>query len=254
MPISLTVSPIRDLSGEIVGASKIARDLSRTQRVQRDASRLAAIVDSSDDAIVGKDLNSIVTSWNAAAQRMFGYSAEEMIGKSVRLLIPDDRQHEEDDVLSRITRGQRLEHYETIRRRKDGTLFPVSLTVSPVFNDEGVVIGASKIARDITERVRADEERRRVLEMAQGGESSQGRVPGDAVSRAADAAQRDCRICTDDAGGTAASGETARCRRHDREERLVVDANDRGRPRCVADRVGQSAAERPTGRDVDHRP
>ena len=122
VPISLTVSPIRDLSGEIVGASKIARDLSRTQRVQRDALRLAAIVDSSDDAIVGKDLNSIITSWNAAAQRMFGYSAEEMIGKSVRILIPDDRQHEEDDVLSRITRGQRFEHYETFRRKKDGTL------------------------------------------------------------------------------------------------------------------------------------
>ena len=166
IPISLTVSPIRDLSGEIVGVSKIARDLSRTQRVQRDASRLAAIVDSSDDAIVGKNVNGIITSWNAAAQRMFGYSAEEMIGRSVRLLIPDDRQHEEDDVLGRITRGQRLEHYETVRRKKDGTLFPVSLTVSPVINDEGVVIGASKIARDITERVRADEERRRLLEMA----------------------------------------------------------------------------------------
>jgi PAS domain S-box-containing protein len=166
VPISLTVSPIRDRSGEIVGASKTGRDLSRMQRVQRDASRLAAIVDSSDDAIVGKDLTSIITSWNAAAQRMFGYSAEEMIGQSVRLLIPDDRQHEEDDVLSRIIRGQRLEHCETIRRRKDGTLIPVSLTVSPILNDEGVVIGASKIARDITDRVRADEERRRVLEMA----------------------------------------------------------------------------------------
>jgi PAS domain S-box-containing protein len=166
VPISLTVSPIRDVSGQVVGASKIARDLTRTQRAQRDALRLAAIVDSSDDAIVGKDLNSIVTSWNAAAQRMFGYSAEEMIGKSVRLLIPDDRQHEEDDVLRRISRGQRFDHYETVRRKKDGTLFPVSLTVSPVINDQGVVIGASKIARDITERVRGDEERRRLLEMA----------------------------------------------------------------------------------------
>ena len=168
VPISLTVSPIRDESGDVVGASKIARDLTRTQRAQRDALRLAAIVDSSDDAIVGKDLNSIITSWNAAAQRMFGYSAEEMIGSSVRRLIPADRQHEEDEVLRRITRGQRLEHYETVRRKKDGTLFPVSLTVSPVLNDEGVVIGASKIARDITERVRADEERRRLLEMARG--------------------------------------------------------------------------------------
>jgi PAS domain S-box-containing protein len=160
------VSPIRDAAGTVVGASKIAHDLSHTQRVQRDALRLAAIVDSSDDAIVGKDLDSIITSWNGAAQRIFGYSAEEMIGQSVRLLIPDDRQHEEDDVLDRIKRGQRFEHYETVRRKKDGTLFPVSLTVSPVFNDQGVVIGASKIARDITERVRADEERRRLLELA----------------------------------------------------------------------------------------
>ena len=166
VPISLTVSPIRNASGDIVGASKIARDLSRTERIQADARRLAAIVDSSDDAIVGKDLNSIVTSWNAAAERIFGYSSEEMIGRSVRLVIPEDRQDEEDDVLRRIRLGQRLDHFETVRRRKDGTLFPVSLTISPVYNDHGVVIGASKIARDVTERARADQERRRLLEMA----------------------------------------------------------------------------------------
>ena len=166
VPISLTVSPIRDASGDIVGASKIARDLSRTERIQADARRLAAIVDSSDDAIVGKDLNSIVTSWNAAAERIFGYSSEEMIGRSVRLVIPEDRQDEEDDVLRRIRLGQRLDHFETVRRRKDGTLFPVSLTISPVYNDHGVVIGASKIARDVTERARADQEHRRLLEMA----------------------------------------------------------------------------------------
>src|SRR5688572_3662374 len=166
VPISLTVSPIRDTSGTVIGASKIARDLTRTERIQRDALRLAAIVESSDDAIVGKDLNSIVTSWNAAAERMFGYSAAEMIGRSIRTVIPDDRQHEEDDVVSRIRRGQRLEHYETVRRRKDGSLFPVSLTISPIRNEQGVVIGASKIARDITDRVRADDERRRLLEIA----------------------------------------------------------------------------------------
>ena len=248
------MSPIRDLSGEIVGASKIARDLSRTQRVQRDALRLAAIVDSSDDAIVGKDLNSIITSWNAAAQRMFGYSAEEMIGKSVRILIPDDRQHEEDDVLSRIRRGQRFEHYETIRRKKDGTLFPVSLTVSPVLNEQGVVIGASKIARDITERVRADEERRRLLEMARAANrlkdeflatlSHELRTPLNAIAGYARLMQ----------SGLLNPDKQRSCRRHDREECLVIGANDRGRARCVADRVGQIAAERPTGRDVDHRP
>src|SRR5688572_13662014 len=92
VPISLTMSPIRDASGTVIGASKIVRDLSRTERIQRDALRLAAIVESSEDAIVGKDLNSIVTSWNAAAERMFGYSSAEMIGQSIRLVIPDDRQ------------------------------------------------------------------------------------------------------------------------------------------------------------------
>jgi PAS domain S-box-containing protein len=163
IPISLTVSPVRSETGEIIGASKIARDLSRSQRVQRDAQRLAAIVDSSDDAIVSKDLNSIVASWNAAAEKMFGFSAAEIVGKSVRLLIPDDRQQEEDEVLFRIRRGERVEHYETVRRRKDGSLFPVSLTVSPIRTDDGTVIGASKIARDISDRKRADEERQRLL-------------------------------------------------------------------------------------------
>jgi PAS domain S-box-containing protein len=166
VPISLTVSPIHDASGNVVGASKVARDLTRTQRAQRDASRLAAIVDSSDDAIIGKDLHSIITSWNAAAERMFGYSAEETIGRSVRMLIPDDRQDEEDDVLGRIRRGQKFDHFDTVRRKKDGTQFPVSLTVSPVLDDHGTVIGASKIVRDVTQRVRADDERRRLLEMA----------------------------------------------------------------------------------------
>ena len=131
-----------------------------------DALQLAAIVQSSDDAIVGKDLNSIVTSWNTAAERMFGYSAAEIVGRSVRLIIPHDRQHEEDDVLQRIRSGRRLEHYETIRRRKDGVMIPVSLTISPICDERGVVIGASKIARDISERVRADEERERLLEIA----------------------------------------------------------------------------------------
>jgi PAS domain S-box-containing protein len=164
--ISLTVSPIRDAAGTVVGASKIARDLTRTDRIRREALRLAAIVESSEDAIVGKDLNSIVTSWNVAAEQMFGYAAADIIGKSVRLIIPDDRQHEEDDVLRRIRDGQRIEHFETIRCKKDGTLVPVSLTISPIRNERGVVIGASKIARDIGDRIRADEERRRLLEMA----------------------------------------------------------------------------------------
>jgi PAS domain S-box-containing protein len=166
VPISLTVSPIRSATGEIIGASKIARDLTSSIGFQQDARRLAAIVDSSDDAIISKDLNSIITSWNAAAEVMFGYSASEMRGQSIRRLIPADRQQEEDEVLFRIRRGERVEHYETIRLRKDGTPIPVSLTVSPILNQEGTVVGASKIARDISERQRADEERQRLLTIA----------------------------------------------------------------------------------------
>jgi PAS domain S-box-containing protein len=115
---------------------------------------LAKIVDSSDDAIVSKDLNGIILSWNAAAERMFGYTAAEAIGQSIRMIIPEDRQSEEDFVLSQIRAGKAVQHYETIRQRKDGSLVPISLTVSPVHNDDGVVIGASKIARDNTERAR----------------------------------------------------------------------------------------------------
>jgi PAS domain S-box-containing protein len=113
---------------------------------------LAKIVDSSDDAIISKNLNSVILSWNAAAERMFGYTAAEAIGQSIRIVIPDVRQSEEDFVLAEIRAGRSVRHYETVRQRKDGTLIPISLTVSPIYNDQGVVIAASKIARDITER------------------------------------------------------------------------------------------------------
>ena len=113
---------------------------------------LARVVESSDDAIVSKDLNSIITSWNRAAERMFGYTAAEAIGQSIRMIIPADRQAEEDMVLARIRAGEAITHFETIRQRKDGTLVPISLTVSPIHDDAGQVIGASKIARDITDR------------------------------------------------------------------------------------------------------
>jgi PAS domain S-box-containing protein len=164
--VSLTVSAIKTPDGRIIGASKIARDLSRTRRIQRDALLLATIVESTDDAIVSKDLNGIVTSWNPAAERMFGFSASEMIGQSIRCIIPDERQQEEDLALSKIRRGERVDHYETIRRRKDGTFIPVSLTVSPIRSQDGSVIGASKIARDITNRKRAEEERQHLLRIA----------------------------------------------------------------------------------------
>ena len=164
--VALTVSPVRNVGGTVVGASNIARDVTLTKRNQRDARHFAAIVESSDDAIVSKDLNGIVTSWNAAAEGMFGYSAGEMIGQSIRVLIPDDRQQEEDEVLGKIRLGERVDHYETVRRRKDGSLLPVSLTVSPIRQPDGTVIGASKIARDISERRRAEEERQRLVLIA----------------------------------------------------------------------------------------
>src|SRR6266511_2961007 len=100
--------------------------------------RLAAIVASSDDAIVSKDLEGIVTSWNRAAERMFGYTAEEMIGQSIRTIVPHDRQAEEDEVLACVKRGEKVDHFDTIRRRKDGSLVPISLTVSPIVDEDGI--------------------------------------------------------------------------------------------------------------------
>jgi PAS domain S-box-containing protein len=136
-------------------------------RAARASRRLAAIVESSDDAIIAKNLDGIVTSWNRAAERMLGYAAAEMIGESIRRIIPHDRQSEEDNVLAHIRRGEKVDHFETMRVRKDGTQLPISLTVSPIFDDGGVVIGASKIIRDISERKQAEQERTRLLAAAQ---------------------------------------------------------------------------------------
>jgi PAS domain S-box-containing protein len=124
---------------------------------------LASIVESSDDAIISKTLDTIITSWNKGAERMFGYTAEEAIGKPVTMLIPPDRQHEERTILERIGRGERIEHYETVRQRKDGSLIAISLTISPIWDVEGRVVGAAKIARDITERKQAEARENRIL-------------------------------------------------------------------------------------------
>jgi PAS domain S-box-containing protein len=121
------------------------------------AYRLAAIVTNSDDAIVSKDLNGIVMSWNPGAERLFGFTSEEMIGQSIRKIIPDDLQSEEDHVLSLLRRGERVDHFETVRQRKDGSKVPISLTVSPVKDGSGRIIGASKIARDISDKKAAEE-------------------------------------------------------------------------------------------------
>ena len=134
-----------------------ARTRADRRQSERATAHLAAIVQSSDDAIISKDLSGIIMSWNQAAERLFGYRAEEMIGQTVLKLIPPDRQNEERDILEKISRGEMITTYETVRRRKDGTDFHVSLTISPLFDGQGRVIGASKIARDVTEQKRAQD-------------------------------------------------------------------------------------------------
>jgi PAS domain S-box-containing protein len=155
--ISLTISPVRDSSGRIVGASKVAREITDRKRAERSTALLAAIVDSSDDAIVSKTLDGIITSWNKSAERIFGYLPEEAIGKHITLIIPRDRGDEEARIIERLRRGERVDHFQTVRRRKDGSLVDVSLTISPVKDSAGNIIGASKVARDITAQVRAAE-------------------------------------------------------------------------------------------------
>jgi PAS domain S-box-containing protein len=127
------------------------------------AQHFAALVQSSDDAIVSKDLDGVITSWNRGAERLFGYTAEETIGKPITMLIPADQLDEEPAILARIRRGERVDHYETVRRRKDGSLIDISLTVSPVRTPDGTIVGASKIARDISERRRAQEQQNLLL-------------------------------------------------------------------------------------------
>ena len=154
LPISLTVSPIVDDAGRVIGASKIARDISERTAAVVATRRLAAVVESSDDAIITKDLSSVITSWNSAAEKMFGYSAAEAIGRSVRMLIPAEMQDEEDVVLAKIRAGEKIDHYETVRQRKDGSRVLISLTVSPLRDEKGTIVGASKVARDVSERAR----------------------------------------------------------------------------------------------------
>jgi PAS domain S-box-containing protein len=150
-------TPIYDASGVLIGAVNMLVETTERRRAEHVSQRLAAIVESSNDAIISKDLNGIIATWNRGAERLFGYTAEEVIGKPITILIPSDRHHEEAGILERIRRGERIDHFETIRRRKDGELVAISLTVSPVRNAEGGIVGASKIARDIGERRRAEE-------------------------------------------------------------------------------------------------
>jgi len=151
--------PLEGTDGELAGVCGISTDITDRKRLETANLHFAAIVESSDDAIVAKDLNGIITSWNRGAERLFGYTAAEAVGKPVSMLAPLDSRNEMPEILARIRSGHRVEHYETRRCRKDGVIIDVSLTVSPIRNASGRIIGASKIARDITERKRAEQER-----------------------------------------------------------------------------------------------
>ena len=154
--VSLTISPIRDTSGRVVGASKVARDITAARSAERAQDYLASIVDSSDDAIVSKNLDGIITSWNRAAERMFGYSSDEAVGKHISLIIPPELIDEEYAILARVKSGQRVDHFETKRRTRAGRLVDMSLTVSPILDRHGRIVGASKIGRDVTEQRRTE--------------------------------------------------------------------------------------------------
>lgn len=156
--VSLTVSPILDLSGNIIGVSKIVRDISEAKESNEKSLILSAIIDSTEDAIISKSLNGIITSWNPAAQRIFGYRPEEIVGQSVLKLIPEDRQDEETLILSRLRRGERVQYFHTKRLNKSGALIDVSLSISPVKDKNGAIIGVSKIARDITDLIAAEKQ------------------------------------------------------------------------------------------------
>ena len=164
IPFIAYPTPLYDSSGTLIGAVNMLVDITDRKRAEETAQRLAAIVEHSDDAIISKSLDGIITSWNRGAQTLFGYAAEEAVGQSITNLIPPDRLNEEPEILARIRRGEHIDHYETVRWRKDGTLIDVSLTVSPIKNARGEIVGASKIARDITERKRVEEAQRLIVD------------------------------------------------------------------------------------------
>jgi len=149
--------PVLNASGDLVQFVGSSTDITERKRAEQATRLLAAIVESSHDAIVSKSLNGVITSWNKGAERLFGYAAEEAVGQNITLIIPPERRHEERTIVEQLTRGERVDHFETVRMRKDGSLLDVSLTISPMKDASGRVVGASKLARDITERKRAEE-------------------------------------------------------------------------------------------------
>jgi PAS domain S-box-containing protein len=158
VPFMAFPTPLHDASGAFVGALNMLIDMSENQHAEQVSHRLAAIVESSDDAIVSKNLNGVIATWNKGAERLFGYLEQEAIGKPITMLIPEHLRDEETRILQRIGSGERVDHFETVRQRKDGSLISISLTVSPITDGLGRIVGASKIARDITEQKRREEQ------------------------------------------------------------------------------------------------
>ena len=163
--VDFAMHPIRDSSGKVAFLNPTGIDITERKRIEDELFKseqrlrwLASIVESSDDAIVSKNLDGVITSWNRGAEHIFGYTAEEAVGQPISIIIPQDRQDEERSILTRIRRGERIEHFETVRQRKNGSLLVISLSVSPVKNAGGKIVGASKIARDITEQKRNHEQ------------------------------------------------------------------------------------------------
>jgi PAS domain S-box-containing protein len=156
-PIDDSAAPIKNEDDEMLGVILVFRDATEIRRAQDNAERLAAIVEHSEDAIIGKDLKGNITSWNAAAERLYGFTAQEVVGQSISRIVPSDKQEELDAIMKRLVAGERIHHLETIRLKKDGTPVEVSLTVSPIKDTYGEVIGASKTARDIGQRKRAEQ-------------------------------------------------------------------------------------------------
>jgi PAS domain S-box-containing protein len=165
--VSVAVSPIRTRDGEIVGVSVVGRDISERKRMEEALLRLAAIVDSSEDAIIGKTLDTTIISWNHGAEQIYGYAAAEVIGRPISVLLPPGAEDEVPAIMEHIRRGEKVEHYETKRKRKDGTIIDVSVTVSPIKTGRDEIIGASAVARDITERRQAETARAHIARLEQ---------------------------------------------------------------------------------------